>query len=789
VLVAANGRLRKWRDRKWVEEWKPWPDMMHEDQYHPSFSLDREGGLWRVSRSLGLTHIGPGGLQEQIGLADGLPGNATRCWFEDREGDIWVGLGNAGIVRLRRKFFETLEAPGQPAMVAMSVCEDAHGALWVGTYGGGLNRWDAGFSTNYQMSTPHGGNLVFSIYPDSQGPLWLSIGMEDLAIFANGVLKPPPFAMHAVKCIFIDDQHRVWLGRKDGVDSWADGKLREWSSHTGSISSPVRCVVQDRRGAIWAGADDGAVYRFDNGAFKGFPLPTYGAHQAIYSLLPDPDGSLWIGTADAGLLHFQDGRFTRFTARDGLPDDLICQIIEDDAGNLWLGTHHGICRVSKRALDAFATGAAASISCSIYGRSDGLPSSQCTDMYQPSAWRAHDGRLWFATEKGVVGVQPQLVPLNLQPPPVVIENFLAEGKEEPPPNGKVWKIAPGQQNFEFRFTALSLTDSDKIQFRYKLEGFDKDWIPAAGRRWADYNYLKPGAYRFRVAACNNDGVWNDAGAFIDVQVLPHFWESLWFLIPAALAVVGGVAALARYFSVREMHRELQRLERQRDIEQVRARIARDIHDQIGSGLTRINLLNALLLGDPHGLLPDRVAQITGVTCELMSAMDEIVWAVNPSNDTLENLISYLCDFAEEYLRPAMIRLRIDVPAPLPAWHLTSEVRHNLFLAVKEIFNNIVKHSQATEVALKLELDDRGATLQVRDNGKGFDASSVPSHGPAHCNGNGLENLRKRASAIGGRCVIGSEPGKGAGIELTLPRPQEGGVGARGEPLRSNRRTQ
>jgi signal transduction histidine kinase/ligand-binding sensor domain-containing protein len=789
VLVAANGRLRKWRDQRWIDEWKPWPDMMHEDQHHTSFSLDREGGLWRLSRSLGLTHLGPDGSQEQISVADGLPGNAMRCWFEDREGNIWAGLGNGGLVRLRPKFFETIEAPGQPAMGAMSVCEDASGALWVGTYGGGLNRWLNGISTNHQIPAPHGGNLVFSIYPDTSdqhGNLWLSIGTEDLENFADGALKPPPFAMHAVKCIFVDDRGRVWLGRKDGVNCWADGQLREWSSHTGSISSPVRCVAEDRQGMIWAGADEGAVYRFENGGFTAVPLPAYGAQQAVYSLLPDPDGSLWIGTADAGLLHFENGRFTRFTAKDGLPDDLICQILDDGAGNLWLGTHHGICRVSKKALDAFASGSAPSIACSIYGRSDGLPSSQCTDMYQPSAWRGHDDKLWFATEKGVVGVLPTRVPLNLQPPPVIIEDFLVNGKVQPPQDGNLWKTAPGQRNFEFRYTALSLTNSDKIQFRYKLEGFDTNWIPAAGRRWADYNYLKPGTYHFCVTACNNDGVWNYTGASIVIQVLPHFWESLWFLVPAALAMAGGVAALARYLSVRQMHQELQRLERQRDIEQIRARIARDIHDQIGSGLTRINLLNALLLGDPAGLLQDRVSQITGVTCELMSAIDEIVWAVNPSNDTLENLISYLCDFAEEYLRPANIRLRLDVPASLPALPLTPEVRHNLFLAVKEIFNNIVKHSQATEVALKLELDDRAATLQIRDNGRGFNPGSVPCPGQAHCNGNGLENLRKRASAIGGKCVIHSQPGAGTGIEFTFPRPR---LSAAAEPQPSHHTTQ
>jgi signal transduction histidine kinase/ligand-binding sensor domain-containing protein len=774
VLVAANGRLRKLQDRKWISEWKPWPDMMHQDQSHPTFWQDRDGGMWGVSGSPGLTYYQPDGNSEQIGVADGVPDNPARCLLEDREGNDWIGLVNGGVVRIHRKYFETLHAPGQPAVAAMSVCEDRLGALWVGTYGGGLTRWENGISTNYQISTPRVGDLVFSVFPDASGLLWMSAGMENLVNFADGSLRPAPVAVHAVKCIYVDRQGRVWLGRKDGLDCWSEGKLREWNSDTGSISSPVRSVAEDSRGGIWAGADNGTLYRFENGGYKEYPLPACGAHQAVFSLLPDADGSLWIGTADAGLLHFQDGRFTRFSAKDGLPDDLICQILEDGQGDLWLGTHHGICRVGKRDLQAFAAGKSQSISCSIYGRSDGLPSLECTDMYQPDAWRGHDGKLWFATEKGVVGVQPAQMPVNAQQPPVVIENFLVEGHIQSPPVAKndLWKVSPGQRNFEFQYTALSLTDADKIQFRYKLEGFDSDWIHADGRRWADYNYLKPGSYRFCVVACNNDGVWNETGAAIELRVLPHFWETWWFLTPIALAIIAAVAAIARSISVRGMQREVQRLAHQRDIEQDRARIARDIHDHIGSGLTRINLLNALLLGDPEEFLPDRVAQITGITCELIGAMDEIVWAVNPSNDTLDSLISYLCDYADEYLRAANIRLRIDLPMSLPAWHLTSEVRHNIFTAVKEIFNNIVKHSHAGEVLLSLRLDGGGAALRISDNGKGFEMNVTPSPDHPYCAGNGLENLRKRASAIGGRFHIRSAPGEGTGIELTIPEPRE-----------------
>jgi ligand-binding sensor domain-containing protein/signal transduction histidine kinase len=777
TVVAADGRLRKFLGGKWTAEFNAWPDLMQEQQMQSSLYQDREGGLWRVSRGLGIYHINAGGVSEEITDANGLPGDHTTCWLEDQEGNFWVGLGNGGLARLRPKHFEVIGTPdGQPVRPAMSVCEDPAGALWIGTYGGGLDRWQEGVLTHFPTPTRSTGNFIFSIYPNAPGQLWISAGAEDFFIFQNGRLRPSPIAVHAVKSILVDRQNRVWIGRKDGVDCWADGKLREWSSHTGSISKPVRALAEDKQGVIWIGADDANIYRFDGGELHAFQLPNYPASQSVWSLLADADGTLWLGTPDAGLLHFEAGRFTRFTAKDGLPDDMVCQILDDQRGNLWLGTHHGICRVSKTALRDFAAGKTPAIVCSIYDRSDGLPTLQCSGMYQPTAWRGHDGKLWFATAKGVVEVQPDEVPLNPRPPPVVIEEIFADGKiQEPQSDGDgktaTLKVPPGLQNFEFHYTALSLTASDKEQFRYQLEGFDSAWINAGARRWVQYNYLKPGNYRFRVAACNNDGVWNETGAAINLQILPFYWETWWFRTLMGLALAATAAGVARYISQRGLRRKLEQLERQRDIEKDRARIARDIHDHIGSGLTRINLLNELRLGEPPDQLASRTGQITGVTCELMQAMDEIVWAVNPKNDTLESLVSYLCDFAGEYLRVAKIHLRINVPAPLPALPLTAEVRHNLFLAVKEILNNIVKHSRATEVAFELKLESNAVMLAIHDNGQGF-AEKIPgadlSSGLPRVKRNGLENLQKRAAAVGGRCRVSSEPGKGTRIELVVP---------------------
>lgn len=763
ALVAANGKLRKYRDGKWVRDLKAWPDVMQEQQLQFSVSEDREGGIWRVSRGLGLFHISSNGLTEQLTVTNGLPGDHTMCCFEDREGNIWVGLGNNGLARLRKKYFTVVNTGEQQNRPAMSVCEDGKGTLWIGTYGGGLNSLQDGKLTHYEISAQTPGDFVFSICPTRQDGLWISGGMEDSFLFKDGAVKRAPVFVHGIKCIFEDQQGRIWIGRKDGVDRWTNGKLREWSSHTGSVAKPVRAIAQDLSGNIWIGGDDGNIYRVDGDELRSVALPKYPAHQAVWSILADTDNSLWIGTSDAGLLHFEKDHFSRFTAADGLPDNLIGQILDDGRGNLWLGTHRGICRASKKALHDFAEHKTFAIQCTTYGKSDGLPSLQCATMYQPEAWKGRDGRLWFATAKGVVAVQPSEITLNTDSPPVQIEEVLVDGKARArggmQPNRI--EVAPGTQTFEFYYTALSLVDAEKVQFQYKLEGVDADWIGAGVRRWVQYNHLKPGSYHFCVRACNNDGVWNETGASLDMRILPHVWQAWWFKLSLALTLTGVIAAAIRYASQRELRAEMQRLAHQRDLEHERTRIARDIHDHLGSGLTRINLLNELLLGEPPEQLGARVKQITTVTCQLMQEMDEIVWAVNPKNDSLESLISYLCDFADEFLRAANIRFRIHLPAPLPTGRLTPEVRHNLFLAVKEILNNIVKHSKASEVSFELQLDEAGAVLEIRDNGCGFLTHKTFS-------GNGLGNLAKRATDFGGLCRILSEPGSGTQIQLIVP---------------------
>jgi signal transduction histidine kinase len=316
---------------------------------------------------------------------------------------------------------------------------------------------------------------------------------------------------------------------------------------------------------------------------------------------------------------------------------------------------------------------------------------------------------------------------------------------------------------------------DKVLFKYQLEGLERDWKEAGTKRLVQYNYLRPGDYTFRVMACNNDEVWNREGASLAFTVLPYFWQTWWFEAGALAAGAGAVAAGVLWVARRRLRRKLEHSQRQHALERERARIARDIHDDLGASLTRITLLSQSArseLPSEHRAATD-LDTIYGTARELTRAMDEIVWAVNPRHDSLDSLVTYVGRFAQNFLSPVGLRCRLDVPMNLPAWTLTAEIRHNLFLAVKEALHNVMKHARATEVRISLELLADGFVLVVADNGQGFDPSAlaasaaVAGDNPRLAPGNGLFNMRKRLEEAGGRCEWHTAPQEGTRVRLTV----------------------
>jgi len=356
--------------------------------------------------------------------------------------------------------------------------------------------------------------------------------------------------------------------------------------------------------------------------------------------------------------------------------------------------------------------------------------------------------------------------MNAQPPPVIIEEVREKGAARPADEGGL-VTGPGSEGVEFRYTALSLVAAEKVRFRYRLEPLEPEWIEAGSRRAAHYPKLPPGDYRFEVIACNNDGVWNTAGAAQALTVLPHFWETWWFT-PAWITLLCAAVVLGVIAALRARHRRrIVRLQQRHALEQERARIARDIHDDLGASLTNIALLSDLALSDLDQPQSARqhLDSIFNAAHRVARSVDEIVWAINPKNDAVERSLAYICKSAQDFLRPAGVLCRLEMPAEFPACYLTSSVRHNLYLAVREALHNAVKHSGAREVRLKVSVTAAALDVEIADNGCGFDPAAVRA--AAHAR-HGLTNMRQRMAGAGGTFAITSRPGAGTDVRLSVP---------------------
>jgi ligand-binding sensor domain-containing protein/signal transduction histidine kinase len=736
------------------------------------FFADSRGGLWIIDYGAGLWNVRTDGAAALLTPQDGLPSHFVTCWLEDSEANIWIGTKEAGLARIRtRQFKRFTAADGIPGDVAQSVCEDAQHTIWVGTANGGLARQDGDRFTPVRL-TPNPDPLIESVtvFPDASNGIWIGTLQGSVFRCTNGEVRCVnnevtwDFPMerlrdHVANVIMQDTRGRVWFCNGSGAYYYDKGKLTVFGNDRGFVENiGVRAVAEGPPGTLWFGAEPGDLWEVVNDAPVRHHPPAQWPKARVSALLPDADGSIWVGTLGGGLLRYDRGAFTRVTMEQGLPDNSITQLLEDEQGHLWGGTYAGIFRASKEAIKRLAAGETNDSAFSVFGHFDGLPAQAYSGWFQPSCWRSHDGRLWFTTVKGLVAVNPRDITINRQAPPVVIEEMLVDnapvafkfGPNTPDParGNAPTRISAGRHYVEFRFTGINFTAPDKVRLKWQLEGVESHWREGVNQRSAGYGPLPPGPYRFRVLAANSDGIWNEQGAATSFIVLPYFWETWWFRALLIASVCSGLI-LSVTFRLRRAHRaELERFERRHEMERERSRIAQDLHDDLGTSLTQISLLSSLLEreGLPSSELRSLTQQIRGTSRAMVAALNEIVWAVNPKNDSLNELVGYLGNLAEAFFRSGRIRCRLDIPSEVPECSLASEIRHGVLLAFKEAINNVAKHSRATEVRVKVVCEQDKLRVAVEDNGVGFDPVVKQP-------GNGLAHMRQRLEKMGGNCSL------------------------------------
>ena len=738
---------------------------------------EADGSLWAGSLDDGL-YCFEGGRFIPLRKEQGLSANDIRSLCPDREGNLWVGTRTGGLNRLsRRKLVSYGVAQGLTNDYTRSVAETADGTLWVGSTGGGLYR---GGPNGFESFAPFFA-AVESVLAARDGSLWWGAS-RGLFCWKNGKLSGSYtnetwIRSGAVTALCEDGRGGVWAGTSQGaLAHFEDGKFVEFPQRVGR--GPITGLAQESDGGLWVGSTAGGLKRIRLGSTSVLSVTNL-LSQAVRTLYLDREGTLWIGTAGGGLSRWQNGHVTTFTSRQGLGADTIVQIVEDNDNNLWLGCNRGILRVPKSDLDDLAAGKLAFLHPRTFGVNDGMPVEECSSGFFPAGLKTKAGLICFSTVKGLVFLDPRRQETNTPPPTVLLEEVLVNGQVRTPeaepaldpqdqgaPRMRRFIIPPGGNEVELRYTGISFGSPEKLRFRYRLKDLDHDWVEAGERRTAYYHHLAPGQYVFSVVGCNADGVWSQDGPSLAITLQPYFWETSWFLALAGLGAIGLLAGAVRLVERRRYKRRLALIELQHAVQRERLRISQDMHDDIGSILTQVTQISDLGQSGTGGptAAKGQFERIGSHTRAAVQALDEIVWATNPKNDNLPRFTEYVCRFADEFFEGSAVRCWQEVPTILPPAPLRSDLRHNVFLAIKEAFNNVLKHSRAKEVWLRLALDDGGVSISIDDNGSGFAVDPPPP------GGNGLHNMNARLAECGGRADVRSAPAQGTRIRLWFPLP-------------------
>jgi signal transduction histidine kinase/ligand-binding sensor domain-containing protein len=743
---------------------------------------------------------------------------AVRAVVEDREGNVWVGADGYGLVRMRRAQVRVFAADvaGLRDGRFVTVAGSPSGGLWFG--GHGLLRYRDGVVSRFGDAAS-----VWTVLEARDGSVWFG-GYTSVMRYVGGRLvdygveAPDAVTGMPVAALFEDREGNVWIGtgRDKGVEGglfrYRDGRFTRYQTAEGLVYNDVRFITEDPSGALWVGTT-GGLSRLENGTFTNYTTREGLPNNYVRAVLADGD-AVWVGTYGGGLARLENGRFATITTRNGLFDNVVSRILVDDRDNFWMSCNRGIYRASRRELEAVADGRARSVSCVAYGVADGMASSECNGGSEPAGWRDADGTLWFPTQAGVVAVDPDET--NPLPPPVVVERVVADKQPLAARDGL--QVPPGCRDLAFEYTGLSLVAPEKVRFRYKLEGYDRDWVDAGGRRAAYYTNLPPGDYVFRVAACNNDGVWNETGATVRLYLEPRFYQSRAFYAACLLAVVGFGFAAYRV-SVLGLVRRAERLEAkvakrtalvveqrnrlaETNAELVRARDAAEAANRAKSAFlanmshelrTPLNAVigySEMLAEEAHNagqasLLPDlaRINSAGKHVLELISAVLDLSKIEAGKMDlVLEtfDVASVVGDVVTVVTPLAAANhneLRVEVSGECGSIRADQvKVRQSLL----NLLSNACKFTERGVVRLRAAREDEWVVFEVSDTGIGMtaeqmaglfqpfsqaDASTTRRYGGT---GLGLAITKSFCEMMGGTVSLESRPGEGTTFTMRLP---------------------
>jgi ligand-binding sensor domain-containing protein/signal transduction histidine kinase len=750
---------------------------------------DRAGTIWIAARG-GLTRVS-GERVTSFGSAEGFPADAALSVCEDRDGSLWIGTMGNGLVRLRGERFDTLTVrDGLSSGFVSALYEDREGSLWIGS-NDGLNRLrDTRFTT---ITTREGlsADAVVSIVAARNGTVWIGTeggGLNRLSgVQIQRYTTESGLRSNYMGALFEASDGAVWITGDSVVTRLKDGKPHVYTAADGVPEGFVSAIAEDRHGRLVI-CGEGPLRELKNDRFEVTAQQPRGM-EYCYSITRDRRGDLWFATT-GGLVHETDGRYRIYTTRDGLPDEgvhsvhedpsgtiwvatvsglacvkngsvvsfskagslgeVVFEILEDDAGNLWMNGRQGVLKARLRDLNAYASGQRRDVPITAFGLADGLKSTEYSGAYiQRAACRTPDGKLWFATTRGVAAVDPAQNRVNPIPPRVAIEAFVADDRIDA---RRPVEVAAGTRAFQIRYTALSFLAPDRVRFAYQLENLDGGWTDAGAERTAFYSRVPPGRYRFRVRAANNDGVWNFADASLDIRVLPYFYQTRWFR--------ASLGALLVLLVIRLHSLRVRRVERQFSVVmKERNRMAREIHDTLAQGLAAIGLHLSAIQSDESAASRERHVEKARRLVEAnLAEARRSVWDLHPQylerSDLFAGLTRMVADLAES------TDVQIHVRTSGVARRLPADVEKGLFRIAQEAVANAIRHAAARQIRIELNFRGDRVLLTVTDDGQGFDPA-------CSSDGFGLTSMRERAVQIGSELRIDSQPRAGTSVTVSV----------------------
>ena len=701
-----------------------------------SLMIDRSGIIWIGSHlGKGLDNLEPNTIKfHQINKSsvggNGLNDDVVWAITEDDNSDVWIGTYKGGLDKFDRKKgkFFYYKNNSSPASLSdnhiRSIADDGNGNLWIGTYSGGLNKFNKSSGTAERFlfaskdSARQGSNQVQALFIDRAGNLWIGTFGGGLKKIAAGDLK----------------------NKRIKFENYIHNSNNPFSIN----DDRIYCITEDKDGILWIGTFGGGLNKFDQStkrfiAYKNIPGDeTSLSDNRVMTIYQDEFNNLWVGTYGGGLHRFnrKTEKFTRFDRKNKMVSSVVYGILEDNNKNLWMSTDNGLFKFNS-VTEIFTQ----------YDLHDGL---QSLEFSGGAYFKSSKGEMFFGGINGFNYFYPDSVKDNTYMPPVVISsvkifNDPVRGERD------TLELAYSQNFFSFEFSALDFTNPSDNQYAYMMEGADKDWHYVDSRgRIVNYTNLPPGEYVFRVRGSNNDGVWNNNDAKITIKILPPVWMQWWFIT----AVLFAAAFLIFYMTTIRFRSLLA-------IEKLKGKLAADLHDNVGSGLTEISILSELThqkLKEVHDESAKNLFVISEKARLLIDSMSDIVWMVNPNRDTFHHLILRLKDSYSDLLNSSGISFKTSNLDNLSRLTLPMEFKQNLYLIFKEGINNSIKHSGCKKISLDASLIRDHLEIILSDDGSGFNADEPVM-------GNGLLNMRNRARSIGCELLIHSS-GAGTAIKFT-----------------------